>query len=185
MLDEQHCCPDESAVTRCGEEAAGVAIVACMSATVLRRVQIGLLTVGVLVTIMMAVMVAGSYRDDALIKDDKATAVAEVVSASPTKATVSFSTPDGIFRSPRLGVFYPGRLTEGQRISIEYSSTNPELVRVAGRDASLSILPALSVLVYSWLAIAAIMVLLAETHRRRANGRSPTVRPPVTASQTS
>jgi hypothetical protein len=73
----------------------------------------------------------------------------------------------------------------GQRISIEYSSTNPELVRVAGRDASLSILPALSVLVYSWLAIAAVMVLLAETHRRREKGRSPTVRTPVTASQTS
>lgn len=185
MLDEPRRCPGEPAGARVGEEAAGVAIVACMSATVLRRVQVGLLTVGALVTIMMAVMVAGSYRDDALIDDDKATAVAEVVSASPTKATVIFSTPDGIFRSPRLGVFYPGRLTEGQRISIEYSSTEPELVRVAGRDASLSILPALSILVYSWLAIAALMVLLAETHRRRAGGRSPTVRPPVTASQTS
>jgi hypothetical protein len=185
VLDEQQFGLDESRDAGFRRGWRRVAIVACMSATVLRRVQIGLLTVGVLVTIMMAVMVAGSYRDDALIDDDKATAVADVVSASPTKATVSFSTPDGIFRSPRLGVFYPGRLTEGQRISIEYSSTNPELVRVAGRDASLSILPALSVLVYSWLAIAAIMVLLAETHRRRANGRSPTVRPPVTASQTS
>lgn len=154
-----------------------------MSPTVLRRVQIGLLTIGVLVTIMMAIMVAGSYRDDLLINADKATAVAEVVTAKPTKATVTFSTPDGMFHSPRLGVFYPGRLAQGQRISIEYSAGNPELVRVAGRDASLSILPALSVLLYSWLVIGAVMVLLAELNRRRG-GRSSGVSPLVTVSNT-
>lgn len=156
-----------------------------MSSTVLRRVQIGLLTIGAIVTTMMAIMVAGSYRDDFLINADKATAVAEVVTATPTKATVSFSTPDGMFHSPRLGVFYPGRLAQGQRISIEYSASNPELVRVSGRDAGLSILPALSVLVYTWLVIGAIMVLFAEVERRRGRqdkGRSSEVSPPVTAS---
>jgi hypothetical protein len=165
-----------------------------MPPIVLRRIQIGLLTIGAIVTTMMAIMVAGSYRDDALIDADRATAVAEVVSATPTKATVSFSTPDGMFHSPRLGVFYPGRLAVGQRISIEYSSTDPELVRVSGRDASLSILPALSVLIYSWLVIGAIMVLLAEMDRRSrrsgaepdtsgAGGRSSAVSPEVTASK--
>lgn len=155
-----------------------------MSPTVLRRVQIGLLTVGIIITTMMATMVAGAYRNDALINSDKATTVAEVTSAGPTKASVSFSTPDGMFHSPRLGVFYPGGLTEGQRISVDYSRSDPELVRVTGRDASLSILPALSVLVYSWLVIGGIMVLLAEINRRRGNGRSSSVSPPVTASNT-
>lgn len=149
-----------------------------------------MLTIGVVITTMMAIMVAGSYRDDHLINAHKATAAAEVVTATPTKATVSFSTPDGMFHSPRLGVFYPGRLTAGQRISVDYSKPNPELVRVAGRDASLSILPALSVLVYSWLVIGAIMVLLAEVSRRRRGGghqdggRSSEVPSAVTASNT-
>jgi hypothetical protein len=153
-----------------------------MSPTVLRRVQIGLLTVGIIITTMMAIMVAGPYRNDALINSDKATTVAEVVNAGPTKASVSFSTPDGMFHNPRLGVFYPGGLTQGQRISVDYSKSDPELVRVTGRHASLAILPALSVIVYSWLVIGGIMVLLAEINRRQRNGRSSAVSSPVTAS---
>jgi hypothetical protein len=173
-----------------------------MSPTVLRRVQLGLISLGVVITIMMAIMVAGTYRNDVLINEDEATAVAEVVSATPTKATVNFSTPDGMFHSPRLGVFYPGRLAEGQRISIEYSRASPELVRVAGRNASLAIVPALSVLVYSYLVIGALMVLFAEVSRRRRSGadlgqggrrsgaeldegRSSEVSPEVTATKTS
>ncbi len=138
-----------------------------MSPTHLRRTQIGLLIVAGLVTIMMAVMVAGCYRDDASIDDNIATATADVVTAGATKSTVRFYTPDGQVRSPRLGIFYPTELAVGQRISVEYDSTNPDLVRVAGRDASLSIVPAVSIAGYTWLFVIAVMVLLAEVSRRR------------------
>lgn len=138
-----------------------------MSPTHLRRTQIGLLIVAGIVTIMMAVMVAGCYRDDASIEDNLATATADVVTAGSTKSTVRFYTPDGQVRSPRLGIFYPTELAVGQRISVEYDSANPDLVRVAGRDASLSIIPAVSIAGYTWLFVIAVMVLLAEVSRRR------------------
>jgi len=136
--------------------------VAQMSAVTLRRWQIGLLALGVFVTLMMAAMVVGCYRDDGKISAHKATAVGDVVSAGATKSAVSFTTPDGQFHNPRLGIFYPSGLSVGQRISIDYDSTNPDLVRVSGRDASLSIVPAISVVGYTWLVIAAVMVLLAQ-----------------------
>ncbi len=146
-----------------------------MSATHLRRTQIVLLVVGGIVTIMMCVMVAGSYRDDASIDDNVATATADVVTAGSTKSTVRFYTPDGQVRSPRLGIFYPTELAVGQRISVEYDSSNPDVVRVAGRDASLSIIPAVSIVGYTWLLVIAVMVLLAEINRRRwARADAPT-----------
>ncbi|GGF23118.1 DUF3592 domain-containing protein [Williamsia phyllosphaerae] len=153
-----------------------------MSPTHLRRTQIGLLIVAGIVTIMMAVMVAGCYRDDASIEDNLATATADVVTAGSTKSTVRFYTPDGQVRSPRLGIFYPTELAVGQRISVEYDSSNPDLVRVAGRDASLSIIPAVSIAGYTWLFVIAVMVLLAEVSRRRRV--DPTDTPAATSDAT-
>lgn len=145
--------------------------VAQMSPVTLRRWQIGLLVLGVFVTLMMAAMVAGCYRNDGKINAHKATTVGDVVSAGATKSAVSFTTPDGQFHNPRLGILYPGGLSVGQRISIDYDSTDPDLVRVTGRDASLSIIPAISVAGYTWLVIVAVMVLLAQVtwpNRRQA-----------------
>ncbi len=138
-----------------------------MPATHLRRTQIVLLIVGGIVTIMMCVMVAGCYRDDARIDRNQASATADVVSAGSTKSTVRFSTPDGQVRSPRLGIFYPAELAVGQRINVEYDSADPDLVRVAGRGANLSLIPALSIAGYTWLLVIAVMILLAEISRRR------------------
>lgn len=135
--------------------------------TALRRTQITLLIVGAIVTVMMCVVVAGCYRDDAAIDAHKGTAVADVVTTGATKSTVRFYTPDGELRSPRLGVFYPTELTAGQRISVEYDTRNPDTVRVAGRDASLSIVPALSVIGWTWAVLLAVMVGIAEYTRRR------------------
>ncbi|WP_299576095.1 DUF3592 domain-containing protein [uncultured Williamsia sp.] len=135
--------------------------------TALRRTQITLLIVGAIVTVMMCVVVAGCYRDDAAIDAHRGTAIADVVTAGATKSTVRFYTPDGELRSPRLGVFYPTDLTAGQRISVEYDTRNPDTVRVAGRDASLSIIPALSVVGWTWAVLLAAMVGIAEYARRR------------------
>ena len=135
--------------------------------TALRRTQITLLIVGAIVTVMMCVVVAGCYRDDAAIDGHTGTAVADVVTAGATKSTVRFYTPDGELRSPRLGIFYPSELTAGQRIGVEYDTRNPDTVRVAGRDASLAIVPALSVIGWTWAGLLAVMVGIAEYARRR------------------
>ncbi|MBT0565908.1 DUF3592 domain-containing protein [Williamsia sp. CHRR-6] len=152
-----------------------------MPPVILRRTQLGLLTVGVIVTLLVLVMVAGCYRDDASIESHKATAVAEVVVAGATKSTVRFTTPDGTVQSPRLGVFYPSELTAGQRITVEYDSRKPDLVRVAGRDASLAWIPALSIAGYTWVIVATVMVLLAQWSRRRRSQHTETASTPADA----
>ena len=55
--------------------------------------------------------------------------------------------------NPALGVLYPTNLIAGQRIEVEYYKADPdvELVRVAGRDARVAIVPAGSVIVVTWL----------------------------------
>jgi hypothetical protein len=60
-------------------------------------------------------------------------------------------TPDGVTHNPELGVLYPTRLTAGQRIDVEYARADPDLVRVSGRDASVAVIPAGSLIVVTWL----------------------------------
>lgn len=135
--------------------------------TILRRWQVLLVALGVVVTVMMGIMVGGCYLDDHRINQHKETAIADVVSAGRFKSAVSFVAADGQVHNPRLGVLYPTHLTTGQRISVEYDSRNPDVVRVAGRGAELAWRPAISVTVTSWLVIGAVMVALAEFARRR------------------
>ena len=74
-------------------------------------------------------------------------------------SAVSFITPDGVTHNPRLGVLYPTNLVVGQRIEVEYYKADSDdndsdsdlLVRVAGRDATVAIVPAGSVIVVTWL----------------------------------
>jgi hypothetical protein len=51
---------------------------------------------------------------------------------------------------PELGVLYPSELDTGMRIYVEYDRSDPNLVRVQGRNARLAIIPALSVAVVGW-----------------------------------
>ncbi|SIR70083.1 DUF3592 domain-containing protein [Williamsia sterculiae] len=152
-----------------------------MNATLLRRCQITLLSVGALISVMMLVMVAGSYLDDRRIDEHRAVAVGDVVSAGTLTSAVNFYTPDGQFHSPRLGVLYPTQLAVGQRITVEYDTTNPDVVRVAGRDASLSFRPALSIAAISWGVIAVLMVALAEWRRKSEKRRA--VKPQLPADE--
>jgi hypothetical protein len=78
---------------------------------------------------------------------------------------VTFVTPDGVTHNPRLGVLYPTKLTVGERINVEYSRADPELVRVAGRDARVAIVPALSVIVVVWLIALPVLWLLQRLRR--------------------
>lgn len=138
-----------------------------MNPVILRRVQITLLVIGSVISVMSLVLVAGCYRNDLQIDANKAIVMADVVSADRLHAAVSFQTADGTFHSPRLGLLYPTELAKGQRISVEYDATNPDLARPAGRTALLSIMPALSVAVLGWLVVGAAMIGVAEANRRR------------------
>lgn len=139
-----------------------------MNPVIQRRVQLGLLVVGVTITFMAMTLIAGCFKNDATIEASKATVMAEVVSVDSLHAAVNFQTPDGSFHSPRFGLLYPTELSEGQRISVDYAVYNPDLARPTGRTAVLSIIPALSVMVGAWLVIGLLMVGVAESSRRWA-----------------
>ncbi|MFT4394567.1 hypothetical protein ACLTEW_06470 [Gordonia lacunae] len=139
-----------------------------MNPVIQRRVQLGLLVVGVTITFMALTLIAGCFKNDSTIEASKATVMAEVVSVDSLHAAVNFQTPDGSFHSPRFGLLYPTELSEGQRISVDYAVYNPDLARPTGRTAVLSIIPALSVMVGAWLVVGLLMVAVAEFSRRWA-----------------
>ena len=119
-----------------------------------------------LVTLQSILLVAGAWRNDRQIERNMGVAQAEVLSAGPRRSTIEFVTPDRVTYRPELGVLYPSELAEGMRIYVEYDKNNPDLVRVQHRNASLSIIPALSVAVVAWLVGAALLAGLVVLERR-------------------
>ncbi len=114
-----------------------------------------MLVVATSISVLAVLLVVGAWRNDVTIDSDKGTATAEVLSAGKLRSAVSFITPDGVTHNPALGVLYPTNLVAGQRIEVEYYKADPDdvelLVRVAGRDATVAIVPAGSVIVVTWL----------------------------------
>ncbi|MCZ4520551.1 DUF3592 domain-containing protein [Rhodococcus ruber] len=121
----------------------------------LHRTRLVVLVVATAISVLAVLLVVGAWRNDVTIDSDKGTATAEVLSAGRLRSAVSFITPDGVTHNPALGVLYPTNLVAGQRIEVEYYKADPEdeelLVRVAGRDATVAIVPAGSVIVVTWL----------------------------------
>jgi hypothetical protein len=107
--------------------------------------------VATVVSVLAFLLVIAAWKDDITISGDKGVATAEVISAGRLRSAISFVTPDGQTRNPRLGVLYPTNLIAGQFIEVEYNRADPSLVRVAGRDARVAIVPALSVIAVTWL----------------------------------
>ncbi len=118
------------------------------------------------VSVLAVLLIAGAVRDDLIIGGDQGRATADVLTVSRVFAAVSFSTPDGVTHSPKLGVFYPTGLSAGQRIDVEYARVNPDLVRVAGRDARLALLPAGSLVAAAWLVAGGLLLVLRRSARR-------------------
>ena len=57
---------------------------------------------------------------------------------------------------------------------MDYDASNPDgLVRPTGRNASLAIIPCLSLIVVGWAVIAVLMVLVAEAGDADAASRTP------------
>ena len=135
--------------------------------TPLQRVQLGVTVFAIALSILAVLLVLAAWRNDHTIASDKGTATAEVLSAGKLRSAVSFVTPDGVTHNPRLGVLYPTNLTAGQRIDVEYARTDPDLVRVAGRNASVAVVPALSVIVVTWAIALPTLWLLRRRDRNR------------------
>ncbi|MGW0042732.1 DUF3592 domain-containing protein [Rhodococcus sp. NPDC003348] len=131
-----------------------------MTATTARRVTRGVLVAAVAISVLAVLLVLAAWRNDHTIDSDKGVATAEVLSAGALRSAVSFVTPDGVTHTPRLGVLYPTNLTAGQRIDVEYARSDPDLVRVSGRDVRVALLPAGSVIVVTWLVAAPILWLV-------------------------
>lgn len=132
----------------------------------LRRALMAAYLVAGGISLLAVVLVIGCWRNDMIIEADMGTATAEVLSAGVRRSAILFSTPDGVLHNPRLGVLYPTDLTAGQRIEVEYARSDPDLVRVAGRDARIAIVPALSVIAFTWTVAAPIILLLRRELRK-------------------
>lgn len=133
---------------------------------VIRRVRIGVVIVACLVTLQSVLLILGAWRNDHQIEADMGVAAAEVLDAGPRRSTIEFVTPDRVTYRPELGVLYPSELDTGMRIYVEYDRSNPDLVRVQHRNASLAIIPAASIAVLGWLAAAGVLGGLAVLQRR-------------------
>ncbi|MFA4080555.1 DUF3592 domain-containing protein [Mycobacteroides salmoniphilum] len=133
---------------------------------VIKRVRIAVLVLAGLMTLQSLLLVAGAWRNDKAIERDMGVALAEVLSAGPRRSTIEFVTPERVTYRPELGVLYPSELSPGMRIYVEYDTSNPDLVRVQGRNASLSIIPAGSIIVVVWLVAGTILLGLAWMQRR-------------------
>ena len=120
-------------------------------------------------TVLAVLLVVAALSDDREISGHKGVAVADVLSVSARSAAISFTTLDGVTQSPALGVLYPTGLTAGQRIDVEYSTANPNLVRVAGRGWTLALLPAGSVVLVTWLVAAGVLGLVRRRVRTLAS----------------
>ncbi|WP_231388017.1 DUF3592 domain-containing protein [Mycobacterium sp. 360MFTsu5.1] len=133
---------------------------------VIRRIRIGIVIMGCLVTLQSVLLVLGAWRNDQQIEHNMGTAAAEVLSAGPRRSTIEFVTPDRVTYRPELGVLYPSELETGMRIYVEYDRSNPDLVRVQNRNASLAVIPAGSIAVVGWLVAGALLGIVNLVQRR-------------------
>lgn len=119
-------------------------------------------------------MMVGAFLNDRSIESNPGRALATVTDVGITRTYVDFQDSEGIYQSPQSGLLYPTGLGEGQQVWVLYSQSDPDLVKVEGREWTLSILPALSSMVVASLIAAAAWWMVglstrAAERRRQAN----------------
>ena len=123
-----------------------------------RRIAVRvLLSVGALVTGLGLLLMVAAWTEDVKIDKSTGRANAEVVSVSFQRTLVRFQTPDGAEHIPSVGVLYPEALEEGQTVQVEYDQRDPELVRVAGRGAALTLLPVGTMVLATWAVVVPVV----------------------------
>lgn len=105
-------------------------------------------------------LVIGPWLNDREINQNTGRALATVTDIDWLRTTVDFQDESGLYHSPETGLLYPSGLGEGQRVWVSYSTADPELVKVEGREWTLSVIPALSVWAVSTAAAAVLWWLL-------------------------
>lgn len=109
-----------------------------------RRLHQLVLIIYALAMLGIVAMVVGPILNDRAIAANPGRALATVRDVSTLRTTVDFTDDQGILHTPATGLLYPTGLGEGQRVWVLYDRTNPDLVKVEGREWTLSIIPALS-----------------------------------------
>lgn len=124
-------------------------------------------------TVLCALVLVGASRNDASIEADTGRAVAEVLDGSSSQRTfVRFTAADGAVLTPEDGVFYPRGLEAGQLVRVEYDRSDPELVRVEGRDWTEGLVPILLGVAGIWLVLGTTAWWLGRRRRTRRAGRA-------------
>ncbi|MEA5361893.1 hypothetical protein VA596_20315 [Amycolatopsis sp., V23-08] len=124
------------------------------------------LAVASLLTVMCVCLLFAAIRNDRSISGQLGTATATVDSVAFDRTIIHFETPDGIVHSPANGVLYPDGLAAGQLVRIEYDATDPELARVAGRSATLTLLPLGSFVFFTWLVAGPLLWWIRRLNKR-------------------
>ena len=132
-----------------------------------RRLRRIITTVAIVFSVLALLLILAAWKDDVTISGDKGVATAEVISAGRLRSAITFLTPDGATHNPKLGVLYPTNLIAGQNIEVEYYQADPDLVRVAGRDAWVAVIPALSVIIVAWLIAGVLLYAVERMYRQQ------------------
>lgn len=122
-----------------------------------------------------AAMVIGPFMNDTTINSDPGRALATVTGTDWLRTAVEYRDETGIYHSPLTGLLYPTGLGQGQRVWVAYAKTDPDLVKVEGREWTLSVIPALSVALLS--TVIAALLWWAVGKITGQTGRSPRIRP--------
>ncbi len=110
-----------------------------------------MLLAAVAITVMAIALFIGMRSNDAAIDEHLGSATATVLSVSPLRTGVEFVDVTGATVRPEGGVLYPGLLSFDQQFVVEYSTTDPQIARVAGRTASVGTLVLLTVTAVTWI----------------------------------
>ncbi|WP_026162049.1 DUF3592 domain-containing protein [Corynebacterium ulceribovis] len=132
-----------------------------------RRLKQLILAAAALMLLVCVGMVAGPAMNDRAIEADTGESMARVVDTRLLRTSVEFVTADGRVVSPRAGLLYPIGLERGQRVWVEYSQENPELVRVKGRKWTLALWPAVSTGLLTLVILGSAWLAIAWSERRR------------------
>ncbi len=107
-----------------------------------------------LLTGLITLALAGAAVDDAEIAARTGHATAQVLAVTSMRTLVQFAGPDGTVYRPDAGLAYPSGSQVRQLVRVEYDTTDPDQVRIAGRSWAQGVAPASITLMALWVLVA-------------------------------